>query len=163
MEGKYLRGSPHLDSTSRSISFSRHYFVGSDSSLNDFQAERLSLDTICFVLLSRTLFLSPPSLSLSLSLSSYFFVPLISKQTPFRLEDDPTDPFRICGEQRHHRRHRPPICSAEKSASRTGLINVNLALSEIAQSTSVRFMMKMLRIIAFTYNMYHDNVITFAL
>lgn len=94
---------------------------------------------------------------------SRLFVPLISKQTPFRLEDDPTDPFRICGEQRHHRRHRSPICSVEKSASRTGLINVNHALSEIAQSTSARFMMKTLRIIAFTYNVYHDNVITFTL
>ena len=81
------------------------------------------------------------------------------KQTPFRLENDSTNPFRICEE--HYRRHRPPIYSAEKRASQTGLINVNLALSEIAQSTSARFMMKTLRIIAFTYNVYNDNVITF--
>lgn len=109
------------------------------------------------------LFAPSDSLVLHLSLSLALFVPLISKQTSYRLEDDSTDPFRICEEQRQHWRHRSPICSAEKSASRTGLINVNLALSEIAQSTSTRFMMKTLRIIAFTYNVYHDNVITFTL
>lgn len=123
---------------------------------NDFQTENACL-RILFVLFHSLvlLSLSPFALSFSLSPSSQpvLFVPLISKQTS-RLEDDSTDPFRICEEQRQHRRHRPPICSAEKSASRTDLINVNLALSEIAQSTSARFMMKTLRIIAFTYNVY---------
>lgn len=49
-------------------------------------------------------------------------------------------------------RYRPPICPVRKSVSQAALINVNLALSEIARSMSARFMMKTLSIIAFTYN-----------
>lgn len=99
-----------------------------------------------------SIYLSTPSTDLSIYLSLSRFVPPISKQIPFASRI--IRPVLLaCPENKDTiERYRPPICSVRKSASRAALINVNLALSEIARSTSARFMMKTLSIIAFTYN-----------
>lgn len=101
-----------------------------------------------------SIYLSTPSTD-SIYLFIYYlspFVPPISKQIPFA--SGIIRPVLLAYPENKDtiERYRPPICSDRKSASRAALINVNLALSEIARSTSARFMMKTLSIIAFTYN-----------
>lgn len=103
---------------------SRRYFVGSDSSLNDFQPKCWSSDIICsnFLALSvspsLSIYLSTPSID-SIYLSR--FVPPISKQIPFA--SGIIRPVLLAYPENKDtiERYRPPICSARKSVSRERL------------------------------------------